>query len=299
MKQLALATHSYHDANKQLPPSNGIPPGTSPCGGFTSPNTFSGCWSDKRFKGLPWGTFSWSAYILPYIDGGTVYALINFDYPAYTADFEEYNGNPRSNSTVTNLGVAAGAFGSAPAGLGYGDLANKQAALSMPAVFRCPAVPTTVFAADNQKDYGVNGGTQSGGCCNERNTTARDGVAWLGSSIKLVAITDGTSNTFLFLELTHWAYHGRMDEGFGSNPFLFVNEAGQGIVMGSSNGALSGVLPPNDETGNDRGAESNHTGGVFVAMADGSVHWVANSVNTVTWYDAFTRAGGEATQLDP
>jgi prepilin-type N-terminal cleavage/methylation domain-containing protein len=299
MKQLALATHGYHDAKKQLPPSNGLPPATSPCGGFTAPSTFTGCWADPRFSGLPWGTFSWSAYILPYIEGSTVYNLINFNYPAYTPDFEEYGSQNRTSSAVYNSGVATGPTGSAP-NLGYGDIVNKQAALSMPAVFRCPAVPTTIFLSDNQKDYGINGGTQVGGCCAERNTTrSTDGIAWVGSSVKLVQVTDGTSNTFLYLELTHWANHGETTSGYGSNPFMFVNEAGQGIAMASNNGAYSGVLPPNTEVLNDRGAESNHVGGLYVAMADGSIHWVSNNVNTLAYYDAFTRAGGESTQLDP
>ncbi len=37
LKQLGLAAQNYHDVYKGLPPSNGIPPGTSPCGGFTEP----------------------------------------------------------------------------------------------------------------------------------------------------------------------------------------------------------------------------------------------------------------------
>src|SRR5262245_28657317 len=84
LKQLALAAHNYHDTNKYFPPSNGLPPATSPCGGFTPPNTFSGCWLDPRFNPLPWGTFSWAAYILPYVEGGNVYNAIDFNYPAYS-----------------------------------------------------------------------------------------------------------------------------------------------------------------------------------------------------------------------
>jgi len=294
LKQLALATQSYHDVNKGFPPSNGIPPPTSPCGGFTPPSTFTGCWQDPRFANLPWGTFSWAAYILPFIDGGNTYNLINFNYPAFTPDFEEYGGNPRSNSALYNSGAAAAGVGTN----GYGDLINKPAALAMPSVFICPASTKGTFTI-SQKDYGINGGTQTGGCCNERNTTARDGIAWLGSKVPIQQIFDGTSNTFMLLELSHFNFHGRMDEGYGSNPFFFVQEAGQGIVMGSSNGSLGGVLPPNDDVTNLRGAQSNHSGGVYVGMADGSVHWVANSVNTTVWYNAFTRAGGEATTLDP
>jgi prepilin-type N-terminal cleavage/methylation domain-containing protein/prepilin-type processing-associated H-X9-DG protein len=313
LKQISLAAHSYLDANGALPPSNGIPPLSSPCGSFTQPNTFAGCWLDPRFNPLPWGTFSWAAYILPYIDGGVVYDMIDFDYPAWTPDFEEYNGNPRTNSSVTNKGANAGMAGTG--GLGYGDLVNKQAALSMPPIFVCPSARrATADNQKNQKDYGINGGTQTGGCCNERNTTSRDGVGWLGSKVRITDITDGSSNTFLFLELMNYAMHGRSDGGYatttgpnnpplvvnngnpipaGSNPFLFVNEAGQGIVMGSSNGSLANVLPPNTEVDNDRGAESDHPDGLYVAMADGHVTFVTNTVNTTVWYNCFTRNGGE------
>jgi prepilin-type N-terminal cleavage/methylation domain-containing protein len=319
LKQLALAAHNYHDSRKHFPPSNAIPPGSSPCGTFTPPNLFSGCWQDPRFANLPWGTFSWAAMILPYVEGQTVYNQINFNYPAYTPDFEEYNGDPRAKSSVTNAGANAGTPGSPPAGLGYGDLVNKTAATSMPSVFVCPAARRANGGNEtSQKDYGINGGTQSGGCCNERNITARDGMAWLGSAVKMTDVPDGTSNTFLFLELMNFAMHGRGDGGFattggpnfppsfvapagataiprGTNPFLFVNEMGQGIVMGSSNGTLANVLAPNTEIDNDRGAESDHNGGLFVAFADGHVGWISNGVDTRVWYNCFTRNGGEAT----
>src|SRR5262249_45580962 len=92
----------------------------------------------------------------------------------------------------------------------------------------------------------------------------------------------------------------------GSNPFFFVNEAGQGYVMGSSNGSSSsvasptssGILPPNFEFDNDRRAESDHNCRLFVALADGPVAWVSNSVNTLVWFASFTRNGGEALQPD-
>src|SRR5205823_6390327 len=154
LKQLALAAHSHHDAMGGFMPSNGIPP-TNATGGFLAPNIFGGPWGDPRFSvtpaagvtppfpgpyGLPWGTFSWAAYILPYLEGDNVYRQINFSYPAYTPDFEEYNADPRASSKVTNQGVVTSPFGSPDQGkLGYGDLVNKTAAMSMPNVFVCPA----------------------------------------------------------------------------------------------------------------------------------------------------------------
>lgn len=316
LKQLGIAAHGYVSVYKCFPPSNGVPPASSPCGAFTPPNTFTGCWLDPRFNPLPWGTFSWAAYILPYIEGDTVFKQIDFNYPAYTPDFQEYNGDPRGSSAVTNKGVNAGTPGSAPTGLGYGDLVNKTAALSAPPVFVCPAARRANPGNENsQKDYGISGGIQNG-CCNERNINIRDGMAWLGSKVRAADVTDGTSNTFLFLELMNFGIHGRSDGGFattngpvnaggtgtpiprGSNPFLFVNEAGQGIVMGSSNVGVANVFPPNTEVSNYRGAQSDHLGGINVTMADGSVRWISDDVNTTVYYNAFTRTGGEATSID-
>jgi prepilin-type N-terminal cleavage/methylation domain-containing protein len=147
LKQLALAANNYHDVNGGFMPGNGIPPGQIP------PH-FTGIWSDPKFPGLPWGTFSWAAYILPYVEGDNVYKIINFNYPAYTPYFEEYGRNPRTPlKGLYNAGVVAPNAGTN----GFGDLVNAQAAVTMPKVFVCPAarrgrpVPSTlvIFMPDD------------------------------------------------------------------------------------------------------------------------------------------------------
>jgi prepilin-type N-terminal cleavage/methylation domain-containing protein len=290
LKQLALAAHNYHDTHLSFMPGNSIPPGQTP------PN-WTGIWKDARGN-LPWGTFGWPAYILPFVEGDNVYKIINFNYPAYTPDFEESGNDPRrwkNATTLTNLGVSA-------TGTGFGDLVNAQAATSMPKVFVCPAARRARGGNESwQKDYSINGGTQSGGCCAERSTTkSSEGMGWLGSKVRIADVTDGTSNTFLFLEAMNYAFHGEIDEGFGSNPFFFVNEPGQGYVIASDNGTSVSlhVLVPNIEVYNKRGSDSDHSGGIFAAMADGHVVWVPNGVNPLIYYSLFTRAGGEVAQLD-
>src|SRR5262249_16201460 len=151
-----IAANAYHDANGSFMPGNGVPP-TSAQGGFVAPNVFWGKskglgWADPRFgvtptaaqqsqiptgayTGLPRGTFSCAAYILPYAEGQNVYTQINFNSPAYTPFFEEYGATPRANSALTNAGVAAPGVGTN----GFGDLVNATAAVSMPKVFVCPA----------------------------------------------------------------------------------------------------------------------------------------------------------------
>jgi prepilin-type N-terminal cleavage/methylation domain-containing protein len=269
LHQLAIAAHNYHDTFKSFMPGNGIPAGQTP-------PTFTGQWSDPHFGGLPWGTFGWPAYILPFVEGDNVYKIINFNAPAYTPDFEEYGSQT---------------FRPQPSG----DPSNAPAATHMPKVFICPAARRAKAGNESsQKDYGINGGIQAQGCCAERSTTkSAQGMAWLGSAVRMTEVTDGTSNTFLFFDLMNYAYHGRIDEGNGSNPFFFVNEAGQGYVTGSTNGTVAGAWLPNDETSNHRGPESDHTLGVFAAMADGHVTWVSNSVTPAIYLGAYTRDYGE------
>src|SRR5271163_1330772 len=59
LHQLAVAANNYHDANGSFMPGNGYPPSQTTVPTFTAP------FSDNAHVGLPWGTFSWAAYILP------------------------------------------------------------------------------------------------------------------------------------------------------------------------------------------------------------------------------------------
>src|SRR5260370_6608020 len=59
LKQIGVACHSYHDANK------GLPPGYSATAAY--PSTSPG-----------WG---WAAYLLPYLEHGNLYRQINFNSP--------------------------------------------------------------------------------------------------------------------------------------------------------------------------------------------------------------------------
>jgi prepilin-type N-terminal cleavage/methylation domain-containing protein/prepilin-type processing-associated H-X9-DG protein len=81
-----------------------------------------------------------------------------------------------------------------------------------------------------------------------------------------------------------------------------------GVMRGSSwfwggrawNAVFNASLLPNDGLmdcgAHGRGffaARSNHSGGVNVALADGSVRFVSNSISLATWQALSTRAGGE------
>ena len=262
LKQLTLAAHAYHDAIGYLPMGSSGP--------MNGNNSFPAGWSDPLYgSSLPWGHFSWAAVILPYVEAGNIYNQINFTVNSYaTAIWEDISGG----GNPTNRGPA-------------GNAANELAATSMPKVFLCPASlrGSSDTNSTTQKDYGVNGGT--GACCPERTAAGMDGVAWVNGKVRLVDITDGTSNTFYLLEKSNYQDQSWLPDTYGSNHFIWVHHPSQGYVQGST--------LPNVDAFNNRGPQGYHTGGVMVSMADGHVQFISNSIVNATYLALFTRAAGD------
>ncbi len=83
---------------------------------------------------------------------------------------------------------------------------------------------------------------------------------------------------------SYWAA-GRMTHGPMLNEMLTPNSQHQDCYNASQHTGL--------ET-----ARSRHSGGVNALFADGSVHFVKNSIQQLTWYQLGTKAGGEALSAD-
>jgi prepilin-type N-terminal cleavage/methylation domain-containing protein len=272
LKQITLAAHSHHDSYKHLPPGSKGP--------MTANNSFPVGWRDPQLGGgLPWGHFSWAAVILPYIEGQTIYNTINFNVPAYAPILmEDISGN---QSNLQNRGPAVvnvvinGVTVANP---------NQNAALNAPPVFHCPSVPAVQAPLGSQKDYSINSDS-TGACCPERTAVNMNGVAWVNSAVRIADITDGTSNTFLFLEDSSAGNHSWLPAGYGSNPFIWVHHPSEGYVDGSA--------PPNNITFNTRAAQGPHVGGVMASWCDGRVGFISNSITFSTYQAMFSRNGGE------
>ena len=123
LKQLALAFHNYHDVNSAFPMSNYVP-------NYQSSATSSPArtvWTEPNAPGCcPFGSFSWAALILSFIEGTNVFNAINFTLPAYAASIPETAG-PWGGSTG-NRGP-------------QGNLSNSTASASAPSTFSCPSIP--------------------------------------------------------------------------------------------------------------------------------------------------------------
>jgi prepilin-type N-terminal cleavage/methylation domain-containing protein len=273
LRQMALGCFNYEDAFKALPPGS--------AGQFTVSGTtvnFTGAWKDPE-RNTPWGHFSWAALILPFMEQKNLYESIDFTQPAYASQIWEYDGGVFT-ATPINRGPA-------------GSTVNQRASTSMPKTFACPSARPS--APRNEfKDYAINGGTFT--CCPERSyfaiNSGMDGIAFLGYGVRLAEVTDGTSNTFLLLELGHYANHSWLPALKGSNHFLWTHHPSQGYAQSRTNGNLPS--PPNDTQQNTRAPASSHPSGLQAAMTDGRVIWVSNNIDTLIYQATYSRGGGES-----
>lgn len=265
LKQLSTAVRTYEFSNKSLPPGS--------FGGWTGNLNFPSPWADPAYGGgLPWGHFSWSARLLPFVDALPIYNLIDFDVPAYAESVPESTGD-RGPSGHAN---------------------NKAVASRQPGVFACPSAhrvkPTNQF-----KDYGINHGT--GACCPDRTQQDMDGVAFIHSAITADSIKDGLSGTFLFLEFSHFGNHSWVPFDRGANQFIWVHHVSQGYVTCAEHDGTP--TPPNSTTFNHRGAHSDHFRGVQASWCDGHVGFISDDIDFTTYRSMFTRAGNDIPRSVP
>jgi prepilin-type N-terminal cleavage/methylation domain-containing protein/prepilin-type processing-associated H-X9-DG protein len=291
LKQMCLAFHNYHDANNLFPPGAYAPPGAMLSDRKWSRQDVNGNnWADPMNTCCPWGIFSWSALILPYVEADNVYRSLDFTVPAYALSIPE-------DPTLSPWVPASGDRGPAQvtvfqAGKPVAN-PNAMAAVNMPKVFVCPSV-RRVKSASEQKDYALNYGGYSRfsiNCCPERAQTGVDGpfngMGHVNSRVRIAEVTDGVSNTFLLMEKAHYSNQSWCSQGMGCNEFFWVHHQSQGFVETTE--------PPNFslDLGGNRAAEGPHTGGLQVVFVDGHVSFISNDINWATYLALGTRNGGE------
>jgi prepilin-type processing-associated H-X9-DG protein len=108
-----------------------------------------------------------------------------------------------------------------------------------------------------------------------------EGMFFNDSDTRLGSLLDGTANTAMLCEV--W---GRS----------YPNHVGSGESSRSMNlhAVVYFVYTPNSNRASPWRANSFHPDGVQIGFADGSVHFVSDSINLTTWRALSTIAGGEA-----
>jgi prepilin-type N-terminal cleavage/methylation domain-containing protein/prepilin-type processing-associated H-X9-DG protein len=143
----------------------------------------------------------------------------------------------------------------------------------------------------------------------------KDGIFWVNSIVAIKDITDGTSNTLLFGERSHYdpnfyiatgGMSGSGMQGWG-NPFGYRGSptpGGTADLLGGSIAPINYMYPPNtaenftDDQLRLNAYGSLHTGnGANFAMADGSVRFINASITQTTLLYLSQRADGQVVTL--
>src|SRR5262245_24929824 len=264
-KQMALAVHSFHDSIGKVPQA--VYYSNMTFGVVAGPNST--------------GTGTWHAFLLPYVEQASVYQQMQLD------------ANGRNATSARNLA--------------YPNVIKT---------YTCPADPSIGlwgFGDHKDRDTTPNGGNkpsiaQTNYVCN----------VWAFNPVNpgniLQAWPHGSSNQIIIAEVyeycngllrngsatggnyngVSWGFLVQYFQGGGTNcPMYGCGESGlggcsrhyqQGSVAFQLTPATDGPTPANGGTGCEYQAmQTGHTGGMVVALGDGSVRMVSVSVSNNIW----------------
>jgi prepilin-type N-terminal cleavage/methylation domain-containing protein/prepilin-type processing-associated H-X9-DG protein len=277
LKQIALAMHNYHGVHSVLPPGK---------------------------KGCCWGT--WLVYVLPQLEEQPLYNAwnscgINADGVPTGYDLDlRYFGAANVTVTSTRLGVylcpsdiANAPFTAAINGRTYACTSQNYAA---------NFGNTTVLQADYQ------GISFAGAPFVDIGSPLGDYGQPARATVGFSAITDGTSNTLLLSEVV-------VGQGLDLRGFSWWGDAATFETFATPNSSFPDVLfsplycinqAPNPPCTSATtalpemyAARSRHPGGVNVAMVDGSVRFIKDTVDLLVWRITSTSAGAEVVSVCP
>jgi prepilin-type N-terminal cleavage/methylation domain-containing protein/prepilin-type processing-associated H-X9-DG protein len=297
LKQVGLALHAYHDANKRFPPGY--------IDGNTNPNS-----TPDNDVGPGWG---WAAFILPYLEQGNVHRQINFNqrvgfganilvsqmplviYQCPSDPFQE--SFPVYDSSFSNP-IAIVAHGNYVGCNGWVECFGNAGGNYLP-------------ASDGGSAMDGDGG-------NTRTGKGGNGLFFRNSQTRIADITDGLSNTIIVGERcgahspvtwTGAVPGGRCPAWMATRPWTTPYTApgaapntgngsaydnadwGEALVLAHGNATH---LPNADYPVFDPDVFwSMHPNGANFLLGDGSVRFITSGVNPMTFQWACTISGGE------
>jgi prepilin-type N-terminal cleavage/methylation domain-containing protein/prepilin-type processing-associated H-X9-DG protein len=275
LKQIALAAQTYNTLKRFFPP-----------GGIQASVLGQNGWNRPTVPDFS-TNFTWPTMILPEIEQQTVYAMYDFKQSPVT----EVNAIARSQPITTYVcpddqlqinEPRPGELGGGTTGVGNWDVYSR-------------------LRLNYAANYGNTGYMQQ----NMNDVMFRGGFFTNGTAYDAAYIRDGLSNTIAFSEVL--PVHG--PQYWGPPGDGMVAEGGQ---------AFEGYLTPNstaadvvanicetqrvmnvpcivdmNDSNQTIASRSPHTGGVNSAMGDGSVRFITDAVDVVTWRALCSSQGGE------
>ncbi|QEG01331.1 hypothetical protein Mal15_54070 [Stieleria maiorica] len=273
-------------------------------------STYKGRFPNAGYNGIRYlNDYSPQAKLLPFLEQQNLINLIDFDIQM---------GHPGRDDLPQKLHEAARTV--VPTFLCPSDPEAPTHMLTMPSGAEIPIAGT---------NYGMNHGSGMDG--NFHPVYEGDGLCWANAEIRFASILDGTSNTLVFAEtirgpggnmsvlpnnrITSQSYRTAMNpssylDEIDSDDFDTIFNATTDWDGGRHeywlrgtvpNGPLViGRMPPNSRvpdftyrSSKINSARSHHTGGVMAVFADGSVHFITDSIDREIWHATWTRKGNE------
>ncbi len=306
LKQVGLALHNYESSN------NVFPPACKSINLQTSPPSLM----------FPDTGFSVQARVLSYIEGGSIYNALNFNYEYNDASGGNFTGassalsiyicpsSPRPGTRDTApADPNASAFEQAQAtGYGYMDYAPsvytdinvQNGALAIGGLGATPIVPyrNKLVAAK--------------GLLKDAKTSISEVVDGLSNTIAVIECA-GRDERFVsqYFEGQYPVVRGQGPAGGPTARHRFWRWADPGCAFGTSGQPNNKGVPTNEgvlwptttaTAGNQAGANeepySYHAGGVNALFGDGSVRFVKDSVSLAAFRSILTLAGNETVSAD-
>ncbi len=307
LKQLGLALHNYHQAIGSFPMGMSANANGGP--GTSGP--------DKN----GWDGWSAQSMMLPYLEQTAIYNAINFSLAVRTG---AGGGSPYvDNSTASTAKIASflcpsdGRAGQSNINSYYGSMGTTTAVYSdtstgiFPFRYRSYSIADVSDGTSNTIAFAesVVGSAQKGEDFNDGSDSV-NGVSLADSMHQYDAVNAANiAGTNAALQTCTTSFQA---PGGGSE----FNNRGYAWAVGSTAATLfNTIVTPNSrqnawgscrsgcggcgvEGSEFANATSRHPGGVNVAMADGSVKFIKNTVNANAWWALGTKAGGEVLSSD-
>jgi prepilin-type N-terminal cleavage/methylation domain-containing protein/prepilin-type processing-associated H-X9-DG protein len=261
-KQVGVAMHNYHATKNCFPPGN-----------------------IKRTTGNR-GNWSWSTYLLPYLENDNTYQKIDF---VNAADF--YPGPGDTSVAAKNMRAAAKTLVVSymcPSDSMYGEFVDISTDSSLD-----DCAMTDMCAVADSYDYWANDDWNHQWAVKPYPGQV-DGVFGRNGCCTIAEIVDGASNTLMVGEVTgegHGTHNGHLWAA------LNLCDTRKGINSRcTAPGGAYGCAPPGPHCSGclyDAGFASWHPGGCNFLMADGSVTFISQNINQHLLAALTTRDGAK------
>jgi prepilin-type N-terminal cleavage/methylation domain-containing protein/prepilin-type processing-associated H-X9-DG protein len=291
LKQVGLALHNYHDSFKSFPP-------TAVWGAFDPANP-----TQQQSPYHP----TWLTMILPHMEQQPLYDTVNFDLPMYGQQVTSTQVGTLQCPSDTQLDL------SSQRNIAYTNYAASEGYHWWPSAifgnwspwdaygFTVSCDVSGIFSPGNtNKVADIRDGTSNVVMCSEVNST---GYKWGQTRVNGSGVPRLNTNERVFRAAflavgidgycctSNATYHAKFG---GSCPFL---DPEGGSPNGWGAWAAPYTLQPafwNHRGINDEwpGASGAHSGGVNVAFADGSVHFISETITWPTWAKLMGMADG-------